>query len=285
MAATATDQWIELLATEEDRARIEKHLEDLHLNVWVQHRDTLPPGVASHGADAVIISIPQPPRRAGVTFIEAKRSRVPASSFFQSTWHGLIRDAHAQGVPILVTVPAEYPALDAVFASGATEVIEGRVTAGALRSRLRALHARRLAAEASPQEMVRARKSERSKRVGGLLGPHAGTVHDPDSGRIDAKLVARFFGIPLRRLTGALGLAYGSVHKTPDAASLKPALQPLARIVEMLNELGGSRQDVKLWLNRPLPDLEGDSPLETILAGEAEAVETLLRNAREGIPG
>jgi hypothetical protein len=118
----------------------------------------------------------------------------------------------------------------------------------------------------------------------GVLGSYSGTVHNPQSGRIDAKRVASFLGIPLRRLTEALGLAYGTVHKTPDAPSIQAALRPLAQIVELLNELSARPQDIKVWLNRPLPELEGDSPLATILAGEAEAVETLLWNAREGIP-
>lgn len=283
MTAAAPDQWIELFATGEDRARIEKHLENLHLNVWVQHRDVPPPAVAAQGAHALIISIPEHSAFVSIPLFDSNRSRDSAASFFQNTWHGFIRDAHAQGVPVLVTVPDGYPALDAVFASGATEVIEGRVTAAALRSRLRALRARWKAMLDAVVPSA-AEVSDRSS-AGGLLGPHAGTVHDPDSGRIDAKLVARFFGIPLRRLTEALGLVYGSVHKTPDAASIQPALQPLARIVEMLNELGGNSPDVRVWLNRPVPDLEGDTPLDTILAGEAEAVEALLWNAREGIPG
>jgi hypothetical protein len=331
MSVEQREQWIGLLAAEEDRARIQKHLEDLDFHVWVPHPAEPPSGVSLRGApEVLIVSIPSPPQALEAEPLQLGCRRIQADSYLQDTWHGVIRELRDQGVAILAAVPAQYPALAAVFASGATEVLEGEVTRAALEARLRALRARLQAdlgtdtsAESrsggvsspagSPRKgAVRTRTNRPARPLrsatkraaparqgngspsstatmsaeggNGVLGSYSGTVHNPQSGRIDAKRVASFLGIPLRRLTEALGLAYGTVHKTPDAPSIQAALRPLAQIVELLNELSSGPQDIKVWLNRPLPELEGDSPLATILAGEAEAVETLLWNAREGIP-
>ncbi|HEU4881115.1 MAG TPA: MbcA/ParS/Xre antitoxin family protein [Longimicrobium sp.] len=60
---------------------------------------------------------------------------------------------------------------------------------------------------------------------------------------------------------------------------------PIARVLEMAESVFGDRESARTWLNRPIPELEDQSPLGVILAGEAGAVETLLENARGGIPG
>jgi hypothetical protein len=331
MSVEQREQWIGLLAAEEDRASIQKHLEDLDFNVWFPHPAERPPGASLRGApEILIVRIPSPPQALGAEPLQLGSRRIQAASYVQDTWHDVIRELREPGVAILAAVPARYPALAAVFASGATEVLEGEVTRAALEARLRALRARLQAdlgtdttaetrpggvpalAGSSRQGAVRRRANRPAKPLrsatkraaparrgngspswvatasaeggNGVLGSYSGTVHNPQSGRIDAKRVASFLGIPLRRLTEALGLAYGTVHKTPDASSIQATLRPLAQIVELLNELSARPQDIKVWLNRPLPELEGDSPLATILAGEAEAVETLLWNAREGIP-
>jgi hypothetical protein len=280
-------QRIGLLAADEDRARIRESLEGLSLAVCV-HDPAVPPvprGAAEAGPDLMIVSIP------GERTARREGRHVPAPSYFYDTWHAVIREMRDQGASVLAAVPAGYPALEGVFASGADEVIEGPVTSRALEGRLRALCARWEAgrdagAAARLGSGARRAASPSADRYGSAaLGSYSGAVHDPRSGRIDAKRVAAFFGVPLRQLTRVLEAAYGTVHKTPDAPGLQPALRPLAEIVGLLNELASTPQEVRVWLNRPLPELEGDTPLDTILAGEAEAVETLLLNAREGIPG
>ena len=62
-------------------------------------------------------------------------------------------------------------------------------------------------------------------------------------------------------------------------------LTPVARVLELAAAALGSREAVRMWLNRRLRELDDESPLQVILAGEAAAVETLLHNARAGIPG
>jgi hypothetical protein len=110
-------------------------------------------------------------------------------------------------------------------------------------------------------------------------------LRNEGSGRIDARRVADYLGISLRQLSGALGLPYARVHKTPDAAGLQVLIAPVVRILELADAAFGSREAIVMWLNRPLYELENDTPLSVMLAGEPGAVETLLLNARSGIPG
>ena len=51
-------------------------------------------------------------------------------------------------------------------------------------------------------------------------------LHDPESGRLDARRIAEYLDIPLRALADALGKKYTTVHKTPAAPSLQPDLRP-----------------------------------------------------------
>jgi hypothetical protein len=329
MSPDHSEQWIGLLAAAEDRARIQQHLEDLDFKVWDPYPAAHPPQVSLRGGvQVLIVSIPSQPKARGAKPVQVGGRTIQVAAYFQDTWHGVIREMRDQTAAILAAVPARYPALEELFASGATEVLEGEITRDALAARLRALRARlnsgqatttigetppggvaiadsrakSMGARATPSARgLRATENEEAAARGttgmaggaaranaeagnGVLGSYTGTVHNPQSGRIDAKRVAAFLGIPLRRLTEALGLAYVNVHKTPDSPGIQAVLRPLAQIVELLNELSSGPQDIKVWLNRPLRELEGDSPLATILAGEADAVETLLWNVLEGIP-
>ncbi len=109
-------------------------------------------------------------------------------------------------------------------------------------------------------------------------------LHNQATGRIDAQKVANFIGIPLKRLAEALDLNYKAVHRNPSAVGFQEALQPVKRVLELLHEFFPNPESARIWLNTPHPDLNGQTALETILAGNAEAVLILLENASAGIP-
>lgn len=187
----------------------------------------------------------------------------------------------APAVPLLVTGPAGEGVADKALDSGATDVIEGVVTAKLLRRRLEMLHAfTRLYQARRPG----ARRGGTLARPPALLEVPLAELRNPRSGRIDAERVAKLLGIPLRRLATAMELNYTALHKTPDSPRAQPWLQPVVRILEQLDAVFGSRERARIWLHRPLRELEDESPLQVILAGEAGAVETLLHNARAGLP-
>lgn len=112
-----------------------------------------------------------------------------------------------------------------------------------------------------------------------LVGVHG------DSGRINAAKVAEFVGVTLPQLAAALGASYAAVHKTPDAASLQSGLVPIKHVLALLDRATRNRKEARAWLNSAHPDLDDRTPLEIILAGDADAVVTLLENAIGGQPG
>lgn len=109
-------------------------------------------------------------------------------------------------------------------------------------------------------------------------------LHDPASGRINAAYIAEYLGVPLSELAKALGSNYTAVHKTPAASSLQKQLTPIKQSLAILSELIGDPATVRAWLNSPHPDLGKRKPIDVILEGRAEALLTILENARDGVP-
>jgi uncharacterized protein (DUF2384 family) len=228
-------------------------------------------------ADVIIYDVSSAAARAErrrVVRPEAVR-RTGTLQFWLEALHHL--SVSAPLVPILVTLPAGVEAADAALASGATDVLQGGFTRNLIRRRLEML-------EAFSRTSSLAGRPRRAAGRGALALPLP-ALRSSASGRIDAQKVAEYLGVPLRQLAAAIGLPYAGVHKTPDAVRIQQPLAPFARILELAEGAFGAPEPVRMWLNRPLYELENDSPLAVMLAGEAGAVETLLANARAGIPG
>lgn len=278
---TTTLRRAEVVAQDEGAAhRLRGYLEDLHYVVETKSVVASESDADSlAAADVIIYDVSTEAARA-----ERRQRRRPGSP--AATGAGFWLDALfrvsecAPRVPILVTLPTGVEAADAALESGATDVIQGTVTPGIIRRRLEMLDAF-VRASALGSHAVR-HEPPAAAAVVGLPLP---ALRSEASGRLDAQKVAAYMGIPLRRLASALGLPYASVHKTPDAARGQEPLTPVARVLELAAGALGSREAVRMWLNRRLRELEDESPLQVILAGEAGAVDTLLQNAQAGIPG
>ena len=109
-------------------------------------------------------------------------------------------------------------------------------------------------------------------------------LHDPETGRLDASRFSEYLKVPLRQFAGALNKNYSTVHKTPSALALQPALRSVKRIVEILEQVFADRSAVLSWLNSPHPDLGRRTPLDVILQGYPDAVEDMLEAALTGTP-
>jgi len=109
-------------------------------------------------------------------------------------------------------------------------------------------------------------------------------LHAPETGRIDAERIAEYLGVPLSKLSEALGVNYSTLHKTPSAPSLQEALSPIKRSLDILSDVFRDRSTIRVWLNSPHPDLGRRTPLQVILEGRSIAVETILENALAGVP-
>ena len=75
------------------------------------------------------------------------------------------------------------------------------------------------------------------------------------------------------------------MYKTSDAPGLQTGLLVYERIARALLSLVGSEAGLRIWLNTPEPDLDGEVPRDLLLNGEGLVVAELLEDQQEGQPG
>jgi CheY-like chemotaxis protein len=109
-------------------------------------------------------------------------------------------------------------------------------------------------------------------------------LHDPKTGRIDAKRVAHALGLSVPDMARALGRTPQALHKTPSAPAIQKPLGHLRRSIELLYKVYGNLASVRAWLNAPQPDLAGERPIELVKHGEGEAVRDFLEVTYAGGP-
>lgn len=278
--ATATKRAEIVSADRVIAARFRKYLEGLEYSVRV--KSAVEP-TDQFDVDIVVYHVSPDAARA-----ERRRAVRPTQNQLQGSsryWLEVVRfvSTHAPAVPILVSVPAGGDAADRALDSGATDVIEETVSPKVFRRRVEMIEAFRHGST-SLATAVRPLSRGAASAARGVLDLPLPELRST-SGRIDARRVAEYLGIPLSRLADAIQVKYASLHKTPDGPRVQEKLGPIVRVLELADLAFGNEEQVRMWLNRPLHELENESPLATILAGEQGAVETLLENARLGIPG
>ncbi|MCL1474070.1 MbcA/ParS/Xre antitoxin family protein [Argonema antarcticum] len=85
----------------------------------------------------------------------------------------------------------------------------------------------------------------------------------------------------------------GITNYTPTPAVNQPSSEPIAdettgreQLIErLLYLLGGSKEQVNLWLSSPHPWLGSRTPMSYLDEGKIEVVETLVGAIEQGIPG
>jgi len=125
----------------------------------------------------------------------------------------------------------------------------------------------------------RTRDRDRRVLVSDLL---AITVPDlrASSGRLDAQRIAKRMGVSLNTFAAGMPVSREALRTNPDSKRIQHALDPYARALAVLDTLlpdDSGRQ----WLNTRHPRF-GSTPLDTMVAGRADAVARLLELAREG---
>jgi hypothetical protein len=109
-------------------------------------------------------------------------------------------------------------------------------------------------------------------------------LHEPETGRLDARRIAAYLHISLSSLAAITGGSVAAIHKAPAANSLQQTLAPIAQTISVLTEVLRSKQHVLAWLNSPHPDLANQTPLQLILGGHAAVVADLVAAALAGQP-
>lgn len=103
-----------------------------------------------------------------------------------------------------------------------------------------------------------------------LLSGVTAFLHNPDSGRLDAKRVAKFYGEPLNKFAVALGVTPSAVSQTPDSRKYQDflgAFERVARIVPLLE----NKTSFSAWAHTPSKELKGETPIEYLWGGPAKA--------------
>src|ERR1017187_4973762 len=94
-------------------------------------------------------------------------------------------------------------------------------------------------------------------------------LHDPETGRLDAKRIAAYLHVSLSSLAAITGGSVAAIHKAPAAKSVQQTLAPIAQTISVLTEELRSKELGLAWLNSPHPDLGNRPPLQLILGGHA----------------
>ena len=114
-------------------------------------------------------------------------------------------------------------------------------------------------------------------------------VHDPATGRIDAKKLARVLGVKQAELARALKVDRRVLGNKPTLPKLQERAAMLGRALAILIDYLGSVETARAWFQTPNPNLENRTPWEVCENVEEfpkglEAVVHMVTRAPEGTP-
>lgn len=114
-------------------------------------------------------------------------------------------------------------------------------------------------------------------------------LRNPDTGRLDANLIADLLGLSLPDIARFCGVSKQSITHHPDSSGIQAKLRALDDVAQALLWCGDSEAKLRAWLkrsNRDFPEVDGKklSPLDLILRGHAELVTQKIHNLRTGHP-
>jgi uncharacterized protein (DUF2384 family) len=102
-------------------------------------------------------------------------------------------------------------------------------------------------------------------------------LFNPDTGRLDAKLIAEELNMPVSLIAAAIGRKPAGVRKNPDGESLQAELRRLYRIWATLLELyAGNAAHARIFFHAPNRLLENRAPIEFIEKGDLAPLEILI---------
>ncbi len=123
---------------------------------------------------------------------------------------------------------------------------------------------------------------------------HAGAwllpeVHDPATGRIDAKKLAAVLGVKQAELARALRVDRRVLGSKPTLPKLQERAAMLERTLAILIDYLGSAEVARAWFQTPNPNLGDRTPWEVCEKTEEfpkglEAVAHMIARVPEGIP-
>lgn len=118
---------------------------------------------------------------------------------------------------------------------------------------------------------------ERGEPVADILGITAPSLR-AESGRFDAIRIANRLGVSLTKFAELMPISRQAISENPDSPKLQRALDPFAIALGTLDMIL-PEDDVGAWLCTPRERLNMRTPLEAMLAGDADRVAHLLTTA------
>lgn len=173
----------------------------------------------------------------------------------------------------------EQPTVDFTRAADVAEIM-ARLNRLMQQNRAR-IRQTRQTADRLPDDLQRAAPSPASALPNRFL---VSVLHDPHSGRLDARRVADFYAMGLTDVARALGVSLSRLHKTPASAFAQQGLAVFERIAAALLCLAGSPENARVWLCAPDPQLEHRTPLSLLVDGRGQIVAEMLDDMLTGQP-
>ena len=110
------------------------------------------------------------------------------------------------------------------------------------------------------------------------------SLHDANSGRLDAECVAAFFALSPAEVAQILEVPLIALQQQPDAPELQSGLLGLERIAAALLFMAGNEANGRLWLNLPEAQISNQTPLTLIKQGHGHVVAEMLEDMIWGQP-
>lgn len=105
-----------------------------------------------------------------------------------------------------------------------------------------------------------------------------------ETGKLDARRLAKVFGLSMKELSQVLGREQSGVGKHPTSQSLQEPLEELEILGLQLQNVFGDLGTGRMWMRAPNPVLAGEAPIIYLLGQQPQAVARLLQMAETGMP-
>ncbi|WP_036487337.1 MbcA/ParS/Xre antitoxin family protein [Myxosarcina sp. GI1] len=104
-----------------------------------------------------------------------------------------------------------------------------------------------------------------------------------NSGELSLKQLASFIGVNQSQMAKIAAVNPRTVDRDIASEKTTKKLQPLIHLLKMLMLLtDGSADNIRSWLKEPLVEWYGESPLDSLLENDLQAVEQLVGRIYEG---
>jgi hypothetical protein len=113
---------------------------------------------------------------------------------------------------------------------------------------------------------------------------HTAKLFNEHSGRLDVRSIAELYNLSISELARLIKVEVKTAHKTPDSTALHEGLVPFEEVARTLGLMRGSVPDFRRWLNASNAELDYQTPLQMIRAGNIRELAGMVRAALLGQP-